>query len=180
MKRTKILPPQPQVECEVRFKLLVVLNKEGVDVRADVLIARSGSYRTWIEVRALGDWRVVREVPEVVKLIVWNPCPGRDIVVLLLVNVGAKLDRMAVAYLGQGVAEIVSGLVEDPGTRSAEHRAARQTDLTDPVNIVLRKSKRLLRVRLDLIKPPAGYVETRFVEDGWRNGVIPQQKTSVI
>src|SRR5690349_5672406 len=95
MERREIFPAQSEIQCEIRFYFEIVLNEKRVDIRANVFRCRRGQAIPWIEVTALRVRGVVGKIPQVSKTILRPRRPGFRVVVLLPIEVGAKLKRMS-------------------------------------------------------------------------------------
>ena len=168
---------RPKAEGQVRAKFEIILDEETAEVFALVLADGSRSSSNRIEASAFGRRRIIEKVPHVEEAIAGHAATGTLLQVKKACDFTTKLKGVASVNLGGNIFEGISPLVENASdVRSKRiHRNA-----AGGINAIRRKSNGRLRVGADFIPAPAGGIGAGFVEEGGREGVIPDGRESLI
>src|SRR5439155_11083834 len=123
--------------------------------------------------------RIVQKVPHIVESESWSSGTGLHIDVLLLVNVRAELHGVLAEDFCGGVADVVGGLIENAGPWGTELNGG-AIDVSELIDVIGRQPEWFLRVRVQLVEVPARDVEAHFIEECWRESMVPEKRARLI
>src|ERR1700733_13920811 len=179
--RAEVRPAEAKIEGQVRSDFEIVLSEEADDVGAVVLPQSSWETIDRIEIRIFGMGRIVEEVPNVEKGIVWHTATRTLLEVEQSRNFTAKLDGVVSDNLGGHILVSVSPLVQDAADiRSKLTDVCAVGEAADLSNGIGGKSNRRLRIVGDFIPAPSRSVYPKFVEEAGREGVVPERRVGVV
>src|SRR5260370_5279851 len=122
--------------------------------------------------------RCFEEVPRVEEVVAWHAATGAVVQIEQAGDFTAKLNGVGAVNLGGDILEAVSPLIQD----AADIRSKRiwRTYTAKIINEVRREANRRLGVGADLISAPSASLHASFVEEGRREGVVPDGRKRFI
>ncbi len=174
-KRADIRVAHSGTQREVGTHLPIVLEEDAEYVFAIVVAVAARNSGGRLERTSLCLRRIVQKIPEIVEGVI--RISNGIVQIVKPGEIESELHGLGLQNLGGDVLVPIGPLIQMPrGT----HAHTAHSDISNLVDIAVRQSEWRLGIAGELIVTPAGCVGTRFVEEGWREDVIPDDGKRIV